>query len=549
MRRISIGLLSIALIGAMLWATDWAGPGIHRDGWARGESDLKKDNANGIKLLWKLKVDSRPEGVDSLTAGVIITRQITYRGFKEMLIVAGGPDKLFNVDADLGRLLWKTDFEYHGVRPAASPLCPGAVIAAPAMLMPPMRGGAGRGAAAATPAPDPAPPAPSAVPPPPPPNRGLIGRGVAFLGTLQRIWVVSRDGMLHTVNSHTGADMEAAIPFVPANTRVDSLNIANNVLYATTSKACGGAPNGLYAIDLADDSKTVKSFLTNGAMGLARGGAATATDSTVYVQAIDGSGEIAGQYNHTVLALSPGDLKVKDYFTPTTLPTNNPGNIDLATVTPVVFPYKERELMVAAGNDGRLYLLDSKSLGGPDHKTPLYRTEPFAPSNMNTGGGIWGNFASWEDEATSTRWVYAALWGETIAKIPAPNGPAPHGAIAAFKVVEQNGSPALSLAWISRDMISPAPPVIANGMVLALATGASPRQRRENGTPYTAEDRVKMADRATLYVLDGDTGKELYSSGTAVTSFAPGGLSFANGRAYFGTYDSYLYSFGIPIEH
>ena len=114
----------------------------------------------------------------------------------------------------------------------------------------------------------------------------------------------------------------------------------------------------------------------------------------------------------------------------------------------------------------------------------------------------------------------------------------------------QNGNPALSLAWISRDMMAPAPPVIANGMVFALSTGGSPRQRRDNGTPYTSEDRVKMGTRATLYVLDGGTGKELYSSGNAVAAFAPGaGISFANGRAYFGTYDSNLYSFGIPIEH
>ena len=89
MRPISIGLLTIALIGALLWAADWNGPGAQRDGWARGESDLTKDNVKGMQLLWKLKVDSRPKGVDSLTSGVILTRQITYRGFKEMLIVAG----------------------------------------------------------------------------------------------------------------------------------------------------------------------------------------------------------------------------------------------------------------------------------------------------------------------------------------------------------------------------------------------------------------------------------------------------------------------------
>jgi len=39
----------------------------------------------------------------------------------------------------------------------------------------------------------------------------------------------------------------------------------------------------------------------------------------------------------------------------------------------------------------------------------------------------------------------------------------------------------------------------------------------------------------------------LYSSGDQIASFAHfGGLSIANGRVYLGTYDSVLYSFGLP---
>ena len=43
-----------------------------------------------------------------------------------------------------------------------------------------------------------------------------------------------------------------------------------------------------------------------------------------------------------------------------------------------------------------------------------------------------------------------------------------------------------------------------------------------------------------------ETGKELYSSGDQITSFAHfSGLSVANGRVYLGTYDSVLYCFGL----
>ena len=46
------------------------------------------------------------------------------------------------------------------------------------------------------------------------------------------------------------------------------------------------------------------------------------------------------------------------------------------------------------------------------------------------------------------------------------------------------------------------------------------------------------------------TGKELWSSGSQVTSFTHNGaLSIANGRVYFTTYDNTLYCFGFPMEH
>ena len=59
--------------------------------------------------------------------------------------------------------------------------------------------------------------------------------------------------------------------------------------------------------------------------------------------------------------------------------------------------------------------------------------------------------------------------------------------------------------------------------------------------------RIAASKHATLYALDAETGKELYSSGEQIASFAHwGGLSVANGHVYLGTYDSVLYSFGLP---
>ena len=58
------------------------------------------------------------------------------------------------------------------------------------------------------------------------------------------------------------------------------------------------------------------------------------------------------------------------------------------------------------------------------------------------------------------------------------------------------------------------------------------------------------AGSAVLYALDGTTGKELWTSGAAITSFVhSGGLSGGDGQVYVPTYDNTLYAFGIPLEH
>ena len=110
-------------------------------------------------------------------------------------------------------------------------------------------------------------------------------------------------------------------------------------------------------------------------------------------------------------------------------------------------------------------------------------------------------------------------------------GPHRMVSIAAFKVEEQSGKPVLTQAWVSRDIGSPQPPVIAGGVVFALASG-------------------KAGTHATLYALDAATGRELYSSRNLVTAPAAlTGMTVANGRVYFGTTDGTFYTFGMYMEH
>jgi outer membrane protein assembly factor BamB len=126
------------------------------------------------------------------------------------------------------------------------------------------------------------------------------------------------------------------------------------------------------------------------------------------------------------------------------------------------------------------------------------------------------------------------------------NGPVTSGFIAAFKVEDQGGLPSLTPEWISRDIVSPQTPVVANGVVFVLSSGDFTRRINEAGV---MEERPKPGTHATLYALDARTGRELFSSATLVTvPAALTGLTVANGRAYFGGLDGALYAFGIPME-
>jgi outer membrane protein assembly factor BamB len=196
-----------------------------------------------------------------------------------------------------------------------------------------------------------------------------------------------------------------------------------------------------------------------------------------------------------------------------------------------------------------MYLMDTQSIGGDDHRTPLYRSPLLCNEDVNfASAGIWGALASWED-SKGTRWVLTPIWGAKHSQFKAPieHGPIKYGAIVAFKVEEKNGQPFLNPAWISRDMNRAEPPVIANGIVFAYGNGEDTEQAYPDvGLDDVAEKRIPGSTRAVLYALDAQTGKELWNSGEQIEKWNHwSGLSVANGRVYIATFDSVLYCFGI----
>jgi outer membrane protein assembly factor BamB len=191
--------------------------------------------------------------------------------------------------------------------------------------------------------------------------------------------------------------------------------------------------------------------------------------------------------------------------------------------------------------------LDGKSIGGSDHETPLFRSGLISNANVNFQvQGTWGSLAAWKDKS-GTQWVLAPNGGPTIDMFPINYGPTPNGGILAFKVQEEKGKTILVPAWQSRDMVTAEPPVIANGVVFALAGGEFTVQANDaDGGLFSSEDRIKRSVPAKLYALDALTGKELYSSEEQIPSFLhQAGLAVAGGRVIFGTFDGTIYCFGI----
>ena len=466
-----------------------------------------------MKLLWKLKLDNAPLQLNSLTSPVVINPVYTNHGVETYVAVAGSSDNLYVIDADTGKLVWDKHFTNQAPPPSGpqssnSYFCPNALNDTPVI------------------------------------DQGAAGPSVD---------VISIDGRLHSLNIVNGEDRFPAKEFVPPYSKNWSLLAMNGYVYTTTSQGCGRSRSGVWAMNLADTKMPVTYFQSDsfGAGVWGRGGAAAGTDGTLYVATGDGPVDSAkGKFSDSVMALSPKDLKVTNYYTPENANYITRKDLDMGNSTPVVFDYKGRELLVIGGKEGKLFLLDTKSIGGETHREPLYETPVYLNEGADIAGhGFWGAFSSWQDES-GTRWVYAAGWGalaSTAPKFPIVNGPTPDGMILAFKVEDQGGKPVLTPAWVSQNMAVPEPPVVTNGVVFALSSGEFVRQVKESGSLYTAAERVALTKgNATLYALDAATGKKLYSSGDTIPSFTHlGGLAVSDGRVFLTTHDSMVYAFGL----
>jgi hypothetical protein len=577
--------------GGSQWLTSYGDA--QRTSWVRSDDKISVAAVakGGFELQWKVKLDNQPRGVHGLAQGVTASG-VTL--FVPMSVVAGSSNNVYGIDNDTGYVVWKRRFD--AALPAATAACPGGIASATrivkldasataasagvnfgrgnvgyrSLLGEPgegvpaegRAGGAGRGAESPGVQPSPgqargagsgagaAPAAGAAQAPPPPPpaargggpggGRGPAERipgsppvpesgGFGFLARPSGVgYVVSSDGMLHVVGLPSGKDMQKPAPFLPANAKWSAPIAVGTTLYAATSGNCGGAPNAVWAIDLDSDAKPVVSWKTNG--GGVVGTVAFTPEGTL-IAAI-GPGQTTGDGKaNAIVALDAKTLQVKDWFA-------QPG-AEFVT-GPTILRHNNKDIVAAATKDGRVILLDAASLGGANHATPLHASKPF----VGTGAGVSSTaLAAWQQSgaagappAEAASWILLPVAGRLAASAPATNGAISAGALIALKVIDANGALSLETGWVSHDLTSPATPIIVNGVVFALGTGAASASSRRGAA-------------AVLHVYDGASGKPLWNSGTAMTTAAsPGSFWSGLGQIYVGATDGTLHAFGFNDE-
>jgi len=450
--------------------------------------------------------------MQSFREPLIVSGVKTPQGSKTVAIFAGSSDDVYVIDADTGKMVWQKKLKWASSQPQEP--------------------GEGRGfictnALSATPVITPA-------------------------GAKERVlYVITTDGYLHLMDPATGDEKDAPVQMLPSvYGKPYGLNLVNGVVYTITGQGCGGVPNALYAYNTVTKKVTMSTPPQGGLWGTA--GPAIGSDGTIYFESGDHPYDAkAGLLSTSVQAytFSNDTLKLKDYYTPKNWDWLRKRDLD-PNNTPTIFNYKGRELLAASGKECRVYLLDPRSPGGADHQTPLYKTPLFCNEEVDfQDAGSWGALSTWEDPS-GTRWVLAPFWGPVHSqmKFPITNTPAAQeGGVAAFKVEDKDGQPALTPAWVSRDMHRGEPVMIVNGIVFGYGSGEETKQSWPDiGLQFDSTIRAAKGTHATIYALDAETGKELWTSGDQMHMWNHfSGITVVNGRVYLGTYDGTLYCFGV----
>ena len=518
------------------WMTENADP--QRTATVKVDAKINKDSVakpGAVQFLWKLKLKNTPRQMNNLTPPATLERLIGYRGFRMLGFVAGSDNNLFTIDTDLGRMEWEKHLNATPSTASSTLACPGGMttsVVRPTTSAIAAAGGGGFGPGRSNPAKSTVgkpgegattlaevrPPQNFPTGPPPGTQRpaarpGVPPMGGGFGGSPSLVYALASDGMLHSMHLSGGQEYQPPVKFLPPGANANGLIIVDGKAYAVTSQSCNGVANGLWAYDFETQQASTWKGNVAGSAGAAFGG-----DGTIYVATDEAAADGPGS---SIVAIDPKTLQTKSTYTASRIFVSSP----------VVFEHKGKTLIAAAAIDGSLHLVDAANL-----------STALSVSPATAKGSAPGSLASWQDR-DGTRWILVAHTGALPTGFTSAGGAVTKGAILAYKLGDDGK---LVPGWASRNLTTPLPPTVINGVVIATSSG----EFRTNDTKTTATMRAARSGRAVIYLLDGATGKELWNSGTTITSFARGNaLSGGMGQFYLTTHDGTLYAFGFPMEH
>jgi outer membrane protein assembly factor BamB len=476
---------ALAQRGGPDWTTSAGDP--QRTSWVRVDPQVnaEKENKLGFEKLWTLKM-AGTEGQPS--EPIMISTYIGYRGFKALAVVSG-PNYLYTADYDLGRFFYDQHYKSTATASAACAAFPSAVGKLSSLTpVPPRAGRQSNSYHTVTGKPHEGVSLEAAM-------GGQLGlAGIQRAAPAQAmppgirfavpIFLVTSDGMARAITFDSGKETYKPVQFLPSGSAASDLIVVQDTLYAATMPGCGSSPNSIFALDVSTPNMRPL------------GSWKAPSGNVLGAPAFNKAGVIFVSTDKGVYAVKPKSLEGTLVGEAT------------VTSTPVIITGKDREWVAVGTKDG-IALMSATGEAATPVKTSV---SGFTPTAL----------AAWDD-TSGTHWLLAT--DDTKSSC----------AIHAFKVTDKG----LELAWTSADMEAPARPIIVDGVVFALSTGAD--RSGNHAKPAT------KGTHATLYALDASTGKALWNSGNDITSFvSSGGLSFNEGQVYLATHDNTLYAFGKP---
>ena len=249
--------------------------------------------------------------------------------------------------------------------------------------------------------------------------------------------------MFRTLGLVSGKDVRRPAPFVPAGARFSDLIAVNDRVYAATSNGCGGAADGIWSIDIVERHEA-RCFVEDQRRLSHRVG-------RLRHQWHRHRGDWAWHCHGRRLRqrdrrAGSEDARFEDWF-------RQPG-VEFAA-PPVVFQESGKDIVAVTTRDGRILLLDTGSLGGTNHDTPL-----FASASLTGGAATFAaqSPAMWEERAPSppsrdgaccfiravtadgARWLLIPIAGPLPGSLGAAgNGAVSSGAILGVKLAHQDG--------------------------------------------------------------------------------------------------------------